>query len=64
MGQPKNIVAVVKDGRLTLTIDLGKDLGPSASGKSVLIASTAGNVEIPGTGGAVLGLNLYRKVGR
>ena len=64
MGQPKNINASVSGKVLTITIDLSKDLGPSASGKSLLIASTAGNVEIPGTGGAVLGLNLYRKVGR
>ena len=52
---------VSKDGKtLTITIDLTKDFGPSASGKTISIASTKGNQAIDGAGGARLGLNLYK----
>ncbi len=43
----------------TITVDLSKNLGPSASGKSIIIASSKGNVEIEP--GIMLGLNVYRK---
>ena len=46
---------------LTLTIDLSREIGPSKSGKTTIIATTSGNKEIPGTDGLVLGLNAYRK---
>jgi hypothetical protein len=45
---------------LTIKIDLNKDLGLSKSGKSRKIASSGGNVKIPGTD-AVIGINVYRK---
>jgi hypothetical protein len=32
---------------LTIKVDLSKDFGPSASGKTILIASTEGNVTLP-----------------
>mgnify|MGYP003443919132 CR=1 FL=1 len=52
---------VSKDGKtLVIKIDLTKDFGPSASGKTISIASTKGNQAIDGAGGARLGLNLYR----
>jgi hypothetical protein len=38
----------VSDNVLTVTIDLSKEQGPSKSGKSVIIASTEGNVEVTG----------------
>jgi hypothetical protein len=52
----------VKNGKLIITIDLSNDEGISSSGKSRIVASTRGNQVIPGTDGAVLGLNLYRRV--
>jgi len=46
---------------LTIKVDLSKDFGPSASGKTIIIASTEGNVTIPGHEEAKVGLNVYRK---
>ncbi len=56
-----NCAVDVTSNTLTLTIDLSKQIGPSKSGKTLIIATTAGNKEIPGTDGLVLGLNAYRK---
>lgn len=55
----KNIEMTVKGNVLTITVDLSKEFGRSASGKSVIIASTEGNVAVEG--GAIVGLNVYRK---
>ena len=52
----------VKDGKAILTIDLKNNGGPSKSGKSVVIATSGGNIEIPNSGGAKLGLNVYRPI--
>lgn len=46
---------------LTLQVDLSKKFGPSASGKTLIIASTEGNVGVPGKEEVKVGLNLYRK---
>lgn len=54
----KNVEYSVKDKVLTLRIDLSKDFGPSASGKTKIIASTCGNVSLPC--GAKVGVNVYR----
>ena len=59
----QNVTVSVKDGKLTIAVDLGADLGISKSGKSRLIASTFGNVPIPGSD-ARLGLNVYRPITR
>jgi hypothetical protein len=56
----KNIEIKVNGKVLTLTVDLSKSLGPSKSGKSQVIASTEGNIDIEG--GATIGLNVYRKI--
>lgn len=57
----QNVKMAVKGNILTISIDLAKDFGPSASGKSISIASTKGNVEVPGKKGTIVGLNVYRK---
>jgi cysteine synthase len=58
----KNVALKVEGSTLTLVVDLATDQGQSKSGKSVVIATTSGNLAIPGaTNGAVLGLNIYRK---
>ncbi len=59
----KNIAAVVSaDGKtLTLTIDLTKRHGPSASGKTTIVASSGGNVTVDGSGGVIVGINAYTK---
>jgi hypothetical protein len=45
---------------LTIKVDLSKEFGPSASGKTIIIASTEGNIAVPGRDEKV-GLNVYRK---
>jgi hypothetical protein len=57
----KNVEMRIEQGKLIVTVDLTKELGPSASGKSVIIASTEGNVEVPGAPDVKIGLNVYRK---
>jgi deoxyhypusine synthase len=57
----KNVEMKVEHGKLIVTVDLAKELGPSASGKSVIIATTEGNVDVPGTPDTKIGLNVYRK---
>ena len=44
----KNINMDVSKNVLTVTIDLSEDQGPSKSGKSVIIASTEGSVDVTG----------------
>lgn len=57
----ENVNVEVKDGKAVITIDLTKTFGRSASGKSITVASTKGNVVLDGTGGVTLGLNAYKK---
>jgi hypothetical protein len=45
---------------LTIKVDLSKEYGPSSSGKTIIVASTEGNVSIPDRE-EKLGLNVYRK---
>jgi len=47
---------------LTLTIDIGIDMGVSKSGKSRVISSTRGNIAIPGKPELKLGVNLYEPI--
>lgn len=58
----ENIVAEVRAGLLFLTIDLTQEVGESSSGKSMIIATTGGNVSVPGYEEIKLGLNVYRPV--
>jgi len=59
----KNILmAVSKDGKtLTITVDLTKTFGPSASGKTTIIATTGGNVPAPEHDDIKVGVNIYTK---
>ena len=56
----KNVEMTVVGSLLTIKVDLSKEFGPSASGKTIIIASTEGNVTIPERAEKV-GLNVYRK---
>jgi hypothetical protein len=56
----KNVEMTVVGNLLTIKVDLSKEFGPSASGKTIIIASTEGNVTIPERAEKV-GLNVYRK---
>lgn len=55
----KNVEVKVVGDILTLTIDLSQNFGPTASGKSVTIASSVGNYKLADTG-IVIGLNIYK----
>jgi hypothetical protein len=57
----KNCEMKVTGNILTITVDVSKDFGKSSSGKSVIIASTEGNVTIPETDDIKIGLNIYKK---
>ena len=55
----QNIKTAVKGDKLLITIDLSKKGKKSASGKTIVIASTRGNKPIDGTD-VTMGLNLYK----
>ena len=59
----KNIEMKVEGTILTIRVDLAKEFGKSSSGKSVIIATTEGNVSVPDREEKV-GLNVYRKAAR
>ena len=56
----QNVSARIDGALLTITIDLDVEGSPSASGKSVLIASSRGAVSIPGRPDLSLNLNVMR----
>jgi hypothetical protein len=55
----KNAVLNVEKDLLTITVDLSREMGPSKSGKTTIIASSEGNKSIPGRVEKI-GLNVYR----
>ena len=57
----KNIEMTVEGNILTIKVDLTKEFGPSASGKTIIIATTEGNISIPGHEENKIGLNVYKK---
>ena len=57
----KNCDMKVVGTTLTITVDLSKDFGKSSSGKSIIIASTEGNVTVPEKEDVKIGLNIYKK---
>jgi hypothetical protein len=56
----KNVELKVDGTILTISVDLSKEFGPSSSGKTTIIATTEGNVSIPGREEKI-GLNIYKK---
>jgi hypothetical protein len=57
----QNVDIKVEGQKLIITVDLTKELGPSASKKTTIIATTGGSYSVGG--GAILGLNVYKKAG-
>ena len=57
----KNVEIKVEGNILTIKVDLTKEFGPSSSGKTIIIASTEGNIAIEGHEEAKIGLNVYKK---
>ena len=56
----KNVEMTVDGNILTVKVDLTKEFGPSSSGKTIIIASTEGNISLPDREEKI-GLNVYRK---
>ena len=56
----KNVQLSVAGNILTITVDLTKEFGPSSSGKTIIIASTEGNIAVPEREEKI-GLNVYRR---
>jgi hypothetical protein len=56
----KNVDLKVEGNILTIKVDLSKEYGPSSSGKTIIVASTEGNVTVPERDEKV-GLNVYKK---
>ena len=57
----KNVEMTIEGNILTIKVDMTKDFGPSASGKTIIIASSEGNQPIPGKEAVKIGLNVYKK---
>jgi len=56
----KNVQMSVAGNILTITVDLTKEFGPSSSGKTIIVASTEGNITVPERDEKI-GLNVYRR---
>jgi hypothetical protein len=56
----KNVEMKIEGNILTIKVDLSKEYGPSSSGKTIIVASTEGNITIPEREEKV-GLNVYKK---
>lgn len=57
----KNVEMKLDGDILTIKVDMTKEFGPSASGKTIIIASTEGNISIPDKDEVKIGLNVYKK---
>jgi hypothetical protein len=57
----KNCEMKLTGNILSITVDISKDFGKSSSGKSIIIATTEGNVSIPEKDDIKIGLNVYKK---
>ena len=56
----KNIQMTVEGDKLIIVVDLNQEFGLSSSGKSITIASTEGNISVPGREDVKVGLNVYK----
>jgi len=56
----KNVELSLDGHILTIRVDLTQTFGPSASGKTTIIASTEGNVSVRPDREEKIGLNAYR----
>ncbi len=56
----KNVEVFVEGDKLTIVVDLKQEFGLSSSGKSITIASTEGNISVPGREEIKVGLNVYK----
>lgn len=55
-----NMEMRVEGNKLVIEVDLTKEMGISGSGKSMGVASSNGNVRIPGKPEFCVGLNVFK----
>jgi hypothetical protein len=60
MAKGLNVDMKVQGDKLLITVDLSKSYGLSSSGKSQVVATTSGNISVPGREEIKIGLNIYR----
>ncbi len=56
----KNVNMTRTGNKLVIEVDLSQDFGKSKSGKSTIVASTDGNIDVPGFEGGKIGFNIYK----
>ena len=57
----KNVEMKVEGNVLTIKVDISERHGKSSSGKTTIVASTEGNMSVPGHPDVKIGLNIYTK---
>ncbi len=57
----KNVDMTLDGNILIIKVDVTKEFGPSSSGKTIIIASTEGNISVEGREDVKVGLNVYKK---
>lgn len=57
----KNMTMQVQGDELVIRVNLKERLGASKSGKTVIVATSEGNQELPGFPEIKVGLNVYTK---
>lgn len=60
----QNVNMNVEGGELVIRVKLNRTVGTSSSGKSAIIASTGGNIGVPGREDVKIGLNVYSPIRR
>ncbi len=58
--EANNLDVKVDGSKLTITTDLDNEMGMSKSGKSMIVASTRGNVPVPENDAIKMGINVYK----
>lgn len=56
----KNMNMKIEGDELVIRVNLKEDHGLSKSGKTIIIASSEGNISLPGDPLVKIGLNIYR----
>jgi len=60
--EENNLDVQVDGNKLIITVDLDKTMGPSKSGKSIIVASTRGNISVPKNDAIKMGINIYKSI--
>jgi hypothetical protein len=58
----QNVNMKVEGNELVIRVNLATDLGPSKSGKTIMVATSGGNVPVPNAKVATfIGINCYKR---